>query len=108
MAATEAVPSLEALLEESSRSALPVGWEGGKARHSGGTIVRREFLHRKHKRRVEYDVNAPGVTIASVKQQEGSGVWMLDEVLRTINAKREPSQFEAAIRLMELSNLGQI
>lgn len=107
MAETKAVPSLEALLEESTRAELPVGWTGGRAKHSGGTIIRRQFLHTKRKLRVEYDVNAPGVTLAAVRKRGDPERWAVHEILRTVDVKREPRQFEAAIRLMELANLGQ-
>lgn len=52
MAETKAVLSLEALLKESSRDELPVSWVGGQAKHSGGTIIRRQLLHEERKLRV--------------------------------------------------------
>lgn len=52
-------------------------------------------------------MNAAGVTLAAIEKRGDPERWTIHEILRTVDIEREPGQFVAAIRLMELANLGQ-
>lgn len=92
------------LLTEHDRNALPDGWEGGEAFHSGGGIWIRQFVNESKNLRVTYSLsdNQPGVGLERVSQDEATGQLVFEEM---VNENPEPTndseKFAAALELQE-------
>lgn len=100
-------PTLEKLLNQLAIDGLPSGWTGGQVRRCSGGVLRREFMNQKRALRVEYEVETPGVTLFQVRKTD-EDIWVHEDVVQTVNAKREPDKFRAAIRLMEMANVNEL
>lgn len=102
--------ALSELLEELDIKTLPDGWSGGEARHTGGGIWVREFVHDSRGLRIVYNLSdeEPGVGVEQVRYDDEIGDWYPEEVIEEFpEPETDILKFYTAKNAMESANRGR-